>query len=277
MVVLKVLEGTLAVGATSITFTDSDIPNSIIGLSATKDGLYPSEQTVSGNVLTITYEAQTSAVGIAVYLIKNGLQVIDSLDSTDTGNALSANQGKALKDLIDALSVPDLSDLPDVDISSLTDGQFLMYDDTAGKWVNATPELVTSLEELTDVDITTPASGDVLMYDGTEWINSTVSSGGLNYSTTEQAIGTWMNKTLYSKIVDLGANVNISNNNWYANITTISDIDFIVSCFGIYSTGSFYPLMAYHSEDNINVLACRYSGDASIRYLVLQYTKTEVI
>ena len=102
----KILEGTLASGSTSISFTDADIPNSFIRIGSTDPDLMPVTMSLSGTTLTISYEAQSSAKGIVVNLVKAGVSVIDALTSTDANNALSANQGKVLKDALDALSAP---------------------------------------------------------------------------------------------------------------------------------------------------------------------------
>jgi len=42
----------------------------------------------------------------------------------------------------------------------------------------------------------------------------------------------------------------------------------------MYSGGTYYPLMAYHTNDDVNVLAARANASASVRYLTLEYTKT---
>ena len=66
-----------------------------------------------------------------------------------------------------------LTSLTDTDIQNPANGQALVYDSTAEKWVNSDEAIgVTSLDALTDTDIQNPASGQVLMYNGTEWENS---------------------------------------------------------------------------------------------------------
>lgn len=137
MVVRKILEATLTAGATTVSFTDTEIPNSLIRTYSTDDDLIPVSLALSGNTVTITYEAQSVNKYIALEIVKEGLQVIDNLTSTDTDNALSAKQGKELKTLIDNVSlVTSLSELTDVTLTTPTDGQFLVYDD--GYWKNTT-------------------------------------------------------------------------------------------------------------------------------------------
>ena len=60
--------------------------------------------------------------------------VIDNLTSTSSTDALSANQGRALKGFIDGKS---LSSLQDTQITSATQGQILEYDAVNSKWINA--------------------------------------------------------------------------------------------------------------------------------------------
>ena len=96
-----------------------------------------------------------------------------------------------------------------------------------------------------------------------------------HYSTEEQVIGTWINnKPLYEKTFDLGSDIAISNSSWYSSIVSITNIENITLCFGLYSGGTYYPLMAYHTGDNVNVLACRANSGATVRYLTIQYTKS---
>lgn len=96
-----------------------------------------------------------------------------------------------------------------------------------------------------------------------------------HYSTNEQVIGTWIDgKTLYETTFDLGSDKTISHTSWYNAIVSIANIENIAVCWGMYSGGTYYPLMAYHSGDNVNVLACRANSGATVRYLTLQYTKS---
>ena len=72
-----------------------------------------------------------------------------------------------------------LADLTDTTITTPADGEVLVYDSTAGKWVNDEIETATSLSELTDTTISSPSDGQVLAYDGTagKWVNTTQSGG----------------------------------------------------------------------------------------------------
>ena len=135
--VRKILEATIPSGGSSATFTDSDIPNSLIRVYSTNSNIYPQNISLTGNTLTVTYEPVTSNMGVAVELVKQGLEIDDNLTSDNTDHALSAKQGKVLKGLIDGLDIPDnITDLADVDVTDIEDGQVLAWDDTAQKYVN---------------------------------------------------------------------------------------------------------------------------------------------
>ena len=147
MTVTKILEQTLSAGATSVSFTDVDIPNSLIRVYSSNSDLIPVSRILSGNTLTVTYEAQSNAIDVAVEIVKAGLDIVDNLTSTDTDKALSAKQGKIVKDAVDALNttvnnldIPDnITDLDDVNVTSIEDGQVLVWDEDASKFVNVTP------------------------------------------------------------------------------------------------------------------------------------------
>ena len=76
--------------------------------------------------------------------------------------------------------VEELSELTDVNLTTLTEGQILTYDATNSEWVNSdAPSGVGDLSELGDVSLSSPTEGQVLTYDGTndEWVNSDIPTG----------------------------------------------------------------------------------------------------
>ena len=106
MLVTKILETTLVAGQTSVTFTDSDIPYSLIRIYSNDVDLMYTNATISDNTLTLTYTAQSTNKSIAVELVKAGLDIVDNLTSEDATKALSAKQGKVLNDAIAGIVVP---------------------------------------------------------------------------------------------------------------------------------------------------------------------------
>lgn len=293
MVVRKILETTLTAGSTTVTFTDADIPNSLIRTYCTDSDLYPISLSLTGTVLTITYEAQSSNVGVALEIVKEGLQVIDNLTSTDTNNALSANQGKVLKDTIDGLTAPALTELSDVDFTSITDGDIIVYDSVSEKFVNQSmPSIPSSITDLDDVVLTSPTDGQVLTYQNGEIVNTSIQTGGANYLTTEHICGTWIDGSdLYEKTTAIGAiAANTSN---YQLTVGLTNVDRVISIQAVVRTSNSYfnlPLSmlqsgSTYSEYGINMQAYDKTTDklrfdtGSQRtindgYVTIRYTKT---
>lgn len=66
-----------------------------------------------------------------------------------------------------------LSGLTDITLGTLSNGDYLVYNNGLGVWQNVAPPApgATSLDGLSDVIIGTPATNQILSYTGTEWIN----------------------------------------------------------------------------------------------------------
>ena len=76
-----------------------------------------------------------------------------------------------------------LTDLQDVTVSSVTNGQVLKFNSTSQKWENANEDSVSiGIDDLTDVDITTASNAQVLSYNGTsgKWVNTSLPSTDLD-------------------------------------------------------------------------------------------------
>ena len=96
-------------------------------------------------------------------------------------NLLSADEKVGLIHITDESDATPLSDLPDVNLTSLSNGQILKYDATNQEWVNANESGgSSSLSGLSDVTISSVSDGQVLKYDSatSKWVNGTGSSGG---------------------------------------------------------------------------------------------------
>lgn len=258
MVVRKIFEGTLVSGTTSIAFTDSDIPNSLIRVYSNDDNLSPVSMNISDNTITITYPQQTTNKSIALEIVKAGLEIIDNVTSTAADKALSANQGKVLKDAIDSIVIPEvpekITDLDDVNVTSIQNGQVLEWDSVSEKFVNVTP-----------------------------------SSGGtsIDYSTTEQVIGKWIDgRDLYQKTVNFGA---LPNNTYKSTAHGISNLDYIVSFEGtaksttyslpipyLHLTTASYYIEVYFTDTNIVIGTKSDRSGYDKCYITLRYVKTAV-
>ena len=74
-----------------------------------------------------------------------------------------------------------LSDLTDVTIAMLANGQILQYDSATNKWKNVNlPTLTAAISTLTDVALASLQDGQILQYNGVsgKWENATISPGG---------------------------------------------------------------------------------------------------
>lgn len=268
MTVTKILEQTLSAGSTSVSFTDADIPNSLIRVYSSNSDLIPVSRSLSGNTLTVTYEAQLSAIDVAVEIVKAGLDIIDNLTSTDADKALSAKQGKTLKDDLDTLSgnVDTLSD----NLVTLT-----------GRVDNL--DIPDNITDLNDVDVNNIANGQVLAWNSTteKFENVNQSGGGsadISYSTTEKEIGKWLDTyRLYQKTFDLGSDVTLTANAWNA-ISAIgmsaNNISKIVYGASQSNTSEFVGSLNYsgNTNDMLYIFNTR-QATQNVRYITLQYTK----
>lgn len=96
------------------------------------------------------------------------------------------------------------------------------------------------------------------------------------YSEEEQVVGRWTDgKPLYQRTWDLGSNVEISNSTLTQTTISASNMETIVDAFGIYSTGvTRYNFMANIGDGYIKLQTDRNNSIASVRYVILRYTKT---
>ena len=251
MVVIKILEGVLSTGDTSITFTDSEIPNSIISVNCSDPELYPVSKTLSGNTLTLTYEAQSTNKAIAVSLLKNSIDIIDDLESEDADKALSANQGYILKGLIDDIVIPtvpeNITDLDDVAVSSIQNGQVLAWNSTSEKFENVNQ------------------SG----------------GGSETYTTDETIIGTYLGETLYRKVITGLSLTATWVNQYYPRVNTtnlIPDAKEVINARAIQNYSSQQSRGSHCSIFLSNAVGGGWTvivaDDITINTLIVEYTKT---
>ena len=263
MLVRKILETTLAAGSTSVSFTDSDIPNSLIRIYSNDPNLVPVTESISGTTVTVTYEAQTSSKAIALEIVKQGLEIVDNVTSTDTDKALSANQGKILKDAIDSIVIPtvpeNITDLNDVNVTDIEDGQILAWDDVSEKFVNVDQSSGSSISySTTEQDTGMKWVDDKSIYQITLHIqNATLTSGKNIIYTNTQLSGLNIDKVISSVVGYLTFN---NGNN------TVS-IPFALG----YSS---YISADYDSSEGIHIFRGGSALATNDIYLTILYTKT---
>ena len=287
---IQIEEFEMAAGLTDIYYTTTGgLDNSLIGIYNDHYGVYPVNVEITGSGvnqgLHITYEAQTFAMNVAVLFIKGDLNINNTLTSNSETEALSAKQGKILKDLIDAIQITgNLSDLDDVELTSLTGGDILVYDGISQKWINtAQPSIPSDLNDLDDVTITSPSNGQVLTYHDGEWINANSSAGGVDYSTTEQDTGLkWVDgKKVYQKTISFNT-LTPGANNKIDNSITISNFKIIDFSGTVFLTDGVNELAIPYVTSNQQLSAFFSDGvyifvsstlNVGSGYLTIKYTK----
>lgn len=116
---------------------------------------------------TITVKTSTSDSYVLTITDKNGSYDTPNLKGSGGGGGASA-----------------MSDLTDVDLKNLANGQALVYNGTTAKWENVALSIPANLDDLTDVIITSAASGQYLKWDGSKWVNSTISYSDISGTPT---------------------------------------------------------------------------------------------
>lgn len=96
------------------------------------------------------------------------------------------------------------------------------------------------------------------------------------YSLEEREIGVWFdNKPLYSRVFDLGSDVQVSYDSLTNTSIDASNMEKVVDAKGFYSTGATaYNVMVNINNNIIRLQTDRNGVAASIRYVLLFYTKT---
>lgn len=283
MLVRKILETTLTAGQTSVQFTDSTIPNSLIRVFCNDESLVYTSMSLLGNTLTITYPAQTVNKNIALEIVKAGLSIANDLNTDDSTQALSAAQGVALKTLINNL---DLEDLYNVSISLPSDGDMIVY--ASGEWINVASK--NNITDMDDVDVSSIQDGQILAWDEDEekFVNVYQSSGGdyTIYTESEQEVGIWIDeKKIYRRV--LTGSITPGTGTYSVVVGTLSDLGIseIIRSFGfIENTQALYKMAVPSYVNSTNASGVYVSGDGNIRLyvtgtyhqytLVIEYTKS---
>ena len=141
--------------------------NTLAGLSDTSITNPSNKQVLSYNSTTSKWEnTAPPASGGVTDVEVNGTSVVDA-------------QGVANL----TITMPNIENLNNVDVTDIANGQVLKYNSTAQKWENANESGggggSSTLEGLDDVTISSPAAGNILAYDGEKWINYNASSNGM--------------------------------------------------------------------------------------------------
>lgn len=116
---------------------------------------------------TITVKTSSSSEYVLTITDKNGSYDTPNLKGSGGGSGASA-----------------LSDLTDIDLENLANGQVLVYNSVTAKWENVSLTIPANLDDLTDVIITTAASGQFLKWNGAAWVNAAIDYGDITNTPT---------------------------------------------------------------------------------------------
>lgn len=146
-----------------------------------------------------------------------------------------------------------------------------------------------TLAGLTDVEITSPSNNQVLMYNGSsqKWENgSGSSSSGHNYSTSEQVVGTWIDGSILYEKTYIFTNQSYSGDvNVPISLPPVNAM-WIESAWCINSENSYLPLPYVHRDSGYSIGIFIYPPQSYIGlrggstaypirdlYVTLRYTK----
>ena len=116
--------------------------------------------------------------------VNTSILFVDSIEVDTTG----ATSGQVLKfngtkfapaaDNVATAGSLDITDLADVLVSNVSNGEILKWSNSSSKWVNSADNAgtaINTLDDITDVTITSATAGDLLKWSGSVWINDSTS------------------------------------------------------------------------------------------------------
>ena len=101
---------------------------------------------------------------------QNGDAWFDTTEGTTYVYFIDVDSGQWVETGNPALGFIGISNITDVDLTSLADGDILVYDPATQTWVNGAG----TLEALSDTNISGQTTNQVLLYNGSSWVNDTL-------------------------------------------------------------------------------------------------------
>ena len=180
--------------------------------------------------------------------------LIDLTDDTVSANNLLSGataHDRSGTSIVGSVTVPsDLDDLSDVTISSPTDGQALVYDDTDDLWKNASLSIPGALNDLSDVNISQYAqNGQVLKYDTSsqKWKNANA-----NYL------------SIYGGTVTGDVTVTKSTSATYSELKVGGGSYDVKGYLEIYAYGGDFAALEYYGGDDVSVVIPSKNGTIAL-------------
>jgi hypothetical protein len=113
--------------------------------------------------------------------VNTSILFVDSIEVDTTG----ATSGQVLKfngtkftpaaDNVATAGSLNITDLADVLVSNISNGEILKWNNSSSKWVNSADNagtVINALGDISDVTITSAATGDLLKWSGSAWVNA---------------------------------------------------------------------------------------------------------
>jgi hypothetical protein len=113
--------------------------------------------------------------------VNTSILFVDSIEVDTTG----ATSGQVLKfngtkftpaaDNVATAGSLNITDLADVLVSNISNGEILKWNNSSSKWVNSADNagtVINALDDISDVTITSAATGDLLKWSGSAWVNA---------------------------------------------------------------------------------------------------------
>ena len=169
------------------------------------------------------------------------------------------------------------SDLTDVDLDNLENGQVAKYNSTSEMWENGDINKTMDYADFQDLSTEEKNNGTAyFLPDASVVSNFTVMGNRFDkaniYTTDERMIGSWMGKPLYQKVIEFPSQKTIGTS-WVDVGVNIENGETVVYSCGMYNAEN--PVTWVSAKITSNKLYVTSAGITSyINKLIIQYTKT---
>lgn len=163
-----------------------------------------------------------------------------------------------------------LAGLSDVDITSAANDDSLVYNSSDDEWQNK-PITKTVTQAQYDALVAGGTVDPNIVYFISDGVPSPI---GHNYSTTEHAVGTWIDgKSVYELVVNLGSSVTLPSQDWYTTNIPNSDKAMILNARSVSPVGMMFPLAASRDSGSTVRLWNMRNSTVACQYIILEYVK----
>lgn len=133
-----------------------------------------------------------------------------------------------------------------------------------------------SISELEDVELTDLADGEILKYDSVleKWVNAELGVPAVHYDDTERVIGTWFGETLYRKCFSISGGIACASNTWVdTGISVPVGVSKVISSIASANSACNASIIASCDNSTIYIMNLR-NASVTIVDFTIEYTKT---